>query len=265
MILSIITINRNNKVGLEKTLNSIYPKQNVDFEHIIIDGNSQDGSVALIQSFAERYMIRWISEDDKGIFNAMNKGLNLIQGDYVIFMNSGDCFCDNVLSKTLLEAIVKFDIIYGDIVVSKGDTLSNVKQTEKLDFVYMLGKTICHQSVFMRSELCKKYKFTESHEFSLMGDWIQLFEILKNETLSFHKINQNICIYDGEGVSDKYADLRHAQRRNYLERYFSPWELESLFELNRLRNRRYYPLIVKSLDSYKYSYLLNLLNRIIRL
>jgi hypothetical protein len=179
-------------------------------------------------------------------------------------MNSGDCFCENVLNTKLLETIVKFDITYGDIVVSKGNTLRSVKQTEKLDFVYMLGKTICHQSVFMRSGLCKKYLFTESYEFSLMGDWIQLFEILKNETLSYHKINQNICIYDGEGQSEKYADLRHAQRKNYLERNYSHWELESLFALNRLRNRSYYPLILKSLDRYKYSYLLNLLNRWIR-
>lgn len=264
MILSIVTINRNNKKGLEKTLNSIYTHKHIDFEYIIIDGNSQDGSVALIESFAERNNICWISEDDKGIFNAMNKGLSLINGEYVIFMNSGDCFCDNVLNAKLLETIVEFDVTYGDIIVSKGNNISNVKQTEKLDFVYMLGKTICHQSVFMKSELCKKYLFTESDDFSLMGDWIQLFEILKNETLSYNKINQNICIYDGEGQSEKYADLRQTQRRKYLERYYSTWELESLIELNRLRNRSYYPLIEKSLDRYKYSYLLNLLNRWIR-
>jgi glycosyltransferase involved in cell wall biosynthesis len=265
VILSIVTINRNNKTGLEKTLRSIYPKNAIDFEHIIIDGNSQDGSVRLIEEYAAKYPIHWVTESDSGIFNAMNKGLNLVQGDYVIFMNSGDAFCDNVLTKFLLETIVKFDITYGDIRISKGTTLSSMKQTDKLDFVYMLGKTICHQSVFMRSELCKKYLFTESYEFSLMGDWIQLFEILKNEKVLINKIDRNICIYDGEGQSEKHADTRHFQRRKYLESHYSPWELDSLHPLNRLRNRKYFSMIMKSLDSYKYSYLLNIINRWIRL
>jgi glycosyltransferase involved in cell wall biosynthesis len=265
VILSIVTINRNNKTGLEKTLKSIHPKIAIDFEHIIIDGNSQDGSVELIEEYSAKYSINWITESDSGIFNAMNKGLNLIQGDYVIFMNSGDVLCEGVLTSELLETVVKYDITYGDIFVSVGNVVIQTKQTESLDFLYMMGKTICHQSVFMKSELSKKYRFTENSEFSLMGDWIQLFEILKNEKVLINKIDQNICIYDGEGQSEIYADTRHFQRKKYLERYYSPWELECLIEWNRLRNRSYYLLIKKSLDSYKYSYLLNLLSRWIRL
>lgn len=265
MILSIVTINRNNKSGLEKTLKSIYPKNVIDFEHIIIDGNSQDGSVELIEDYAAKWDINWISELDSGIFNAMNKGLNLVQGDYVIFMNSGDAFCEGALTSELLETIVKYDITYGDIFVSKGSMINQTKQTEELDFLYMMGKTICHQSVFMKSKLCKKHSFTEDGEFSLMGDWVQLFEILKNEKVLVNKIDRNICIYDGEGQSEKYADTRHIQRRKYLERHYSQWELETLLQLNRLRNRKYFPLIMKSLDSYKYSSLLNIINRWIRL
>jgi glycosyltransferase involved in cell wall biosynthesis len=265
VILSIVTINRNNKLGLEKTLRSIYPKNVIDFEHIIIDGNSQDGSVELIEEYAAKYPIHWVTESDKGIFNAMNKGLNLVQGDYVIFMNSGDAFYEGVLTSELLENIVKYDLTYGDILVSKGNVVSQTKQTEILDFLYMMGKTICHQSVYMKSELCKKHRFTEDVEFSLMGDWIQLFEILKNEKVLVNKINQNMCIYDGEGQSEKYADTRHFQRRKYLERHYSQWELDSLLPLNRFRNRKYFSMIMKSLDSYKYSYLLNIINRWIRL
>jgi hypothetical protein len=195
----------------------------------------------------------------------MNKGLNLIHGDYVIFMNSGDAFCEGVLTSELLETLAKYDITYGDIFVSVGNVVQQTKQTEKLDFLYMMDKTICHQSVFMKSELCKKYRFTEEGEFSLMGDWIQLFEILKNEKVFINKIDRNICIYDGEGQSEKYADMRHLQRKKYLECYYSQWELESLLPLNRLRHRKYYSMIMKSLDSYKYSYLLNIINRWIRL
>lgn len=263
-MLSIITINRNNKLGLEKTLQSIYPSSGADFEHIIIDGNSTDGSIALIEEYAVKYPIDWVSESDSGIFNAMNKGLNRVQGDYVIFMNSGDAFCEGVLTSELLKSIKQYDLIYGDILVSVGNVTSQVKQTEKLDFVYMIGKTICHQSVFMKAELCKKYRFTEEAKFSLMGDWIQLFEILKNEKIFINKTNRNICVYDGEGQSEKYAEKRHLQRRQYLQRNYSQWEMESLLELHRLRNRNYFPFVIKSLDSYKYSLLLNTLNRWMR-
>jgi glycosyltransferase involved in cell wall biosynthesis len=265
MILSIVTINRNNKAGLEKTLISIYTNKNIDFEHIIIDGNSQDGSVELIEEYAAKYPIVWVSESDSGIFNAMNKGLNLIHGEHVIFMNSGDAFCEGILTSELLETIVKYDITYGDIFVSVGNAVNQTKQTESLDFLYMMGKTICHQSVVMKSELCRKHRFTENSEFSLMGDWIQLFEILKNEKVLVNKTNRNLCIYDGEGQSEKYADMRHLQRRKYLDSHYSQWELESLLSLNRLRNRKYFHMIMKSLDSYKYSYLLNIMNRWIRL
>jgi glycosyltransferase involved in cell wall biosynthesis len=265
MTLSIITINRNNKIGLEKTLTSIYPDNAIEVEHIIIDGNSQDGSVELIEEYAAKYPINWVTESDSGIFNAMNKGLNLIHGDYVIFMNSGDAFCEGVLTSELLETIMKYDLTYGDIFVSVGNVVQQTKQTEKLDFLYMMGKTICHQSIFMKSKLCKKYKFTEDDEFSLMGDWIQLFEILKNEKVWINKIDRYICIYDGVGQSEKYADTRHFQRRMFLERHYGPWELESLLPMNRLRNRKYFSMIMKSLDSYKYSYLLNIINRWIRL
>ena len=265
MILSIVTINRNNKSGLEKTLKSIYPKQKIDFEHIIIDGNSQDVSLELIEKYAVKYPINWVTESDSGIFNAMNKGLNLIHGDYVIFMNSGDAFCKGILTSELLETFVKYDLTFGDVLVSVGNVVQQTKQTEKLDFLYMMGKTICHQSIFMKSELCKKYKFTEDNEFSLMGDRIQLFEILKNEKVLIHKINLNICINNGEGQSEIYADKRHFQRRKYLERHYSQWELDSLLPMNRLRNRKYFPMIIRSLDSFKYSFLLNTINRWIRL
>ena len=265
MILSIVTINRNNKAGLEKTVTSIYTKKNIAFEHIIIDGNSQDGSVELIEEYAAKYPIHWVTESDLGIFNAMNKGLNLVKGEYVIFMNSGDAFCEGILTSELLESLGKYDLTYGDIMVSIGSKINPTKQTESLDFLYMIGKTICHQSVFMKSELCKKYRFTEDNSFSLMGDWIQLFEILKNEKLAINRVNQKICIYDGEGQSEKYADTRHFQRRKYLEMHYSHWELESLIELSRLRNRKYFSMVLKSLDSYKYSFLLNIINRWIRL
>jgi glycosyltransferase involved in cell wall biosynthesis len=264
MKLSVITINRNNKKGLEKTLKSIYPlDSNISdqVEHIIIDGDSTDGSVELIREYSTKYGLTWTSEKDSGIFNAMNKGLDKIMGEFVIFMNSGDVFCENILGSSLFTELDGNDVVYGNIYVNQGARLTHVNQTDELDFLYMIGKTICHQSVFMKSSLCKKYKFVENIQFSLMGDWIQLFDMLRNELLIVKKINQDICVYDADGVSDKIDGLRQHQRLVYLKKYYGSWELNQFKELSRLRNRKYFRLFVNSLTSYKATVCLNFISK----
>ena len=94
MKVSVITINYNNRDGLERTIESVVNQTFKDFEYIIIDGNSSDGSKELFLSYKDKYSIRGVSEPDQGLYNAMNKGVDMAQGDYCIFMNSGDAFFD---------------------------------------------------------------------------------------------------------------------------------------------------------------------------
>ena len=107
MILSIITINRNNAAGLEKTMRSVASQIGGDFEYVVIDGASTDGSVEVIHSceatFGER--MKWISEPDKGIYNAMNKGIGMATGDYLQFLNSGDTLVSDDVTKRMTEAL----------------------------------------------------------------------------------------------------------------------------------------------------------------
>lgn len=99
MKISVITVNYNNKKGLEATINSVISQKYLDFEFIIVDGNSNDGSKDIIYK-KRNYITKWISEPDSGIYNAMNKGVKMSTGDYLIFMNSGDEFYDTqVLDK----------------------------------------------------------------------------------------------------------------------------------------------------------------------
>jgi glycosyltransferase involved in cell wall biosynthesis len=259
--LSIVTINLNNLIGLKKTMDSIYPL-GADFEdlieHIVIDGYSDDGSQEYLIANKELGYSLTI-EKDSGIFNAMNKGLIQCEGEYVIFMNSGDLFYKGVLEKEFSRQLENYDIIYGNIIVEKNGQVKKEIQTNSLDFFYLLGKTICHQSVFMKTQLCKKYPFKESKEFSIMGDWIQLFELLKNENLKIKQVNEIICTYNIEGESEKNKDLRLKQRNDYLKSIYSNWELEELMKISRLRNRKYYNLLIKSLDKFSYARLLNFL------
>ena len=103
MILSIITINYNNAQGLGKTLNSVLTQTNTQFEHVIVDGASTDNSVEIIQHYekdaaARGIKVVWVSEKDKGIYNAMNKGIKMASGEYCQFLNSGDILsCDEVV------------------------------------------------------------------------------------------------------------------------------------------------------------------------
>jgi glycosyltransferase involved in cell wall biosynthesis len=263
--LSIVTINYNNISGLKVTLESIckksLPKELVEF--ILIDGGSNDGSVELIKDY-ETYINEWVSEKDSGIFHAMNKGLARATGEYIIFMNSGDSFIPDVLNPSFIRQLQGPDIYYGDIILQVGAKMTPIQQTPTLDFIYMLGKTICHQSVFMKTTLCKKYSFTEDKQYSLMGDWIQLFYMLKLEKLTVSYLQQAVCIYNGEGQSEKFETLRHLQRKQFLEQFYSSWELEQLMQLHRLRSRRYYSLVMQSLDRYYLSKIMNFIANLVR-
>lgn len=98
---SIITVNLNNANGLKETIDSIVNQTCCDYEYLIIDGGSTDDSLSIIKQYKDQ-IDYWVSEPDKGIFNAMNKGINVSHGDYLIFMNSGDCFNNGkVLEETL--------------------------------------------------------------------------------------------------------------------------------------------------------------------
>jgi len=256
--LSVVTINFNNLEGLKKTFSSIYPLShgmNNFIEHIVIDGYSTDGGQEFLESNVN-LGYKLIIEPDKGIFDAMNKGLSLANGDYIIFMNSGDRFCDSILSEKFLEKLEGFDLIYGNIYTEKGGVENRQVQTGQLDFFYMLGKTICHQSVFMKTSLCKKYGFPESEQYSLMGDWIQLFQILRAEKIEIKHLNDFVCIYNIEGESEKQKDRRISQRKDFLRSVYSEWELKDLEKIARLRNRKYYSFLIRSLDKFSYSLIL---------
>lgn len=114
MKLSIITINYDNKEGLLKTILSVVNQINHDYEYIIIDGGSNDGSVDIIKDYADK-IDYWVSSKDKGIYNAMNKGIDVAKGEYCIFMNSGDTFYDSNTLKLCIPCLDGTDVLAGDV------------------------------------------------------------------------------------------------------------------------------------------------------
>ena len=112
MKFSIITINYNNVEGLRNTIKSVVNQTYTDYEFIIIDGGSTDGSVEVIKEYAN-IITYWVSEPDKGIYNAMNKGIEVANGEYLNFMNSGDCFYNNDVLQKVADYHLEKDMIVG--------------------------------------------------------------------------------------------------------------------------------------------------------
>ena len=112
MKLSIITINFNNCEGLQKTIESVVSQSFKDFEWIVIDGGSTDGSRELLEQYAD-HITYWVSELDKGVYNAMNKGIKVAKGEYVNFMNSGDVYASASILEDVFSTSHTADVLYG--------------------------------------------------------------------------------------------------------------------------------------------------------
>ena len=131
---SIITVNYNDKEGLQRTINSVKPLKFRDFEHIIIDAASTDGSVELIKANQDRFSY-WVSEKDEGIYDGMNKGIAQANGKYVLFLNSGDY----LISKDALSYIfdeLNQDFLYGHLTHNKAVDLRASIYNQKLDIPF---------------------------------------------------------------------------------------------------------------------------------
>ena len=153
---SIITINYNNRDGLRRTIESVVNQTFRDFEYIIIDGGSTDGSVEVIKKYADR-IDYWVSEPDKGIYNAMNKGILQAHGEYLNFMNSGDCFYDEECLYKVSTSNLKADIIVGRDYHCNPQTGGEFRTIfpRRLSMFTFCKSYLPHQSTFFSKDLCK--------------------------------------------------------------------------------------------------------------
>ena len=137
-LISVVTICYNAKNDLEKTILSVLSQTYQDIEYIIIDGGSTDGTVDIIHKYSER-LFYWISEPDKGIYDAMNKGMDRATGSWINFMNAGDTFCDNEVIKNIFgyNDLSDYSVIYGDCYVSKLNQLQYYRMNGISSFLYI--------------------------------------------------------------------------------------------------------------------------------
>lgn len=214
---SIITVNYNNKIGLERTIKSVLCQTCKDYEYIIIDGGSTDGSAELIQQYAG-HLTFWVSEADKGIYNAMNKGIAHANGNYLNFMNSGDCFYDeNVLQN--LKGHLDSDIVEGQVFDQSTHRFS-YKSTSDPTMMFFYRAGFGHQACFIRRELLEKTPYDE--QLRLAADWKFFVTKVIFDNCSYHFVQVPVVTFEGNGASTKNMTLYEKERQQTLEQLFPP-------------------------------------------
>lgn len=213
---SIITINYNNKDGLRRTIKSVVNQTCKDFDFIIIDGGSTDGSVDVIKEHVA-VISYWVSEKDNGVYHAMNKGVAVAKGDYCIFMNSGDCFH---FSEALISTMeFQEDIICGKVLKGNSTTPSGHRKPT-ISLVDLMRGSLPHQAMFIKRELLVKHPYDERYK--ILSDWKFCIETIVFGNCSFRNIDTIIANYDTTGISTNSNGLLPKERELVLNELFPP-------------------------------------------
>jgi len=217
--ISIITVNRNNAPGLEKTIKSVLSQTFRFYEFIIIDGASTDISVDIIKKYAD-HITYWISEKDSGIFNAMNKGILKSSGDYCYFLNSGDAFAsEDILDKIFSVKEYHAPFINGNQI---NDFVNYQQKVPCLNrpltlFDFYWG-TIKHQATFIRRDMFDKYGLYDEG-LKIIADWKFFLQTigLHNEQPVFVDIDIVLFEWNGMSTNPELSEAHKVERKKVLE------------------------------------------------
>lgn len=227
MRLSIITINRNNATGLENTMCSVASQTFKEFEYIVVDGASTDDSVEVIKKFESEFgdRLKWVSELDKGIYNAMNKGIRMASGKYIQILNSADCLAADDVTESMLAALEKAGnplILYGNMIKCFPDGRKKVDKSFAGSEITMLGMytgTLNHDPAYIRRDLFEKYGYYDE-SLKIVSDWKWFLQaiILGEEKPQY--VDINVTLFDMSGISETNKELDKTERRQVLEHMF---------------------------------------------
>lgn len=225
--LSIITINYNNLDGLRYTRKSIAAQSFRDFEWIVVDGGSTDGGRDFIQEH-QKEMAWWCSEKDSGIYNAMNKGIGHAQGEYILFLNSGDILFAPDTLKQIFSKTLDADVVYGDWTEAlRGHPKKKRHSPEKVNYYSFASRPLCHQTALIRSILLKQSPYDESY--NICADWAKWVELSK-QGCTFQHIPITVCHFVLGGFSYRAVKERRLEQERLL-REFYPADLAEVFSV----------------------------------
>lgn len=200
MRLSIITINYNNCKGLQRTIDSVVSQTFRDFEWIVIDGGSTDGSKELIEQYANHFAY-WVSEPDKGIYHAMNKGIKVAKGDYLQFLNSGDWLRDGNVLQDFANVGFSADIVDGDIHLIYVDREVNASAPESVGFDFFVQHgTIWHPCAFIKKTLFDRCGYY-NEAYRIISDWEFFMKSVVLHSASYEHFKRIVACFPVDGIS----------------------------------------------------------------
>ena len=219
-LISIITITYNAAREIEPTMISVAQQEFRDYEHIVVDGASTDDTLTIVRGFAD---VRILSEPDNGLYDAMNKGLALARGRYVLFLNAGDTFHSNkVLGRYAERAMRNDHIIYGDTVIVDSDRhivgKRHLTAPVSLTFEsFSKGMLVCHQAFMVRRELAPN--FDTQYRFSADYDWTVKC-IKASDPRRCSNLNLIAIDYLKDGLTDKNKLKSLRERYRIMSRHY---------------------------------------------
>ena len=233
MKISIITVCKNAENAIERTMLSVVTQScfNENIEYLIIDGASTDKTVEIIKQYANKYPVKWISEPDSGIYNAMNKGIKLATGEYLLFLNAGDYLVHYNILKSLINLFGNdaFDVIYGNIlcVNPKSNEYSIKAVGETLGINFFFVNTIPHQATFYKKEVFEKFG-GYNENFKIISDNIFNKKLLCEYKVSKKYVDQIISVFLNDGISSTNKELDLQERKIFQAKYFSEEEIQEI-------------------------------------
>lgn len=255
MKLSIITINRNNAIGLEKTMRSVANQTFKEFEYIVVDGASTDGSVDVIKKIEPEFAhLKWVSEPDSGIYNAMNKGIRMASGDYIQILNSADCLAAPDVTARMLAGLENAGdpaILYGNMVKCFPDGHRMTDKCFAGQEITMLGMytgTLNHDPAYIRRDLFDKYGYYDE-SLKIVSDWKWYLQAIIKGGEKPHYVNMDVTLFDMTGISETNKDLDKAERKQVLEQMFPEAVLKDYeqfaFPLSQIKRLQRHPWAYK--------------------
>lgn len=225
MKFSIITVCKNSGKTIENTILSVINQTFKDFEYIIIDGVSTDNTLSIVQKYSDK-ISKIISEEDNGLYDAMNKGIKTASGDYLFFLNSDDVFLHDNILELVNNINSTAELLYGDIaVLNKKTGKLSIKTHDKFNKIYLLKNTPCQPATFYKKEAFEKYGYFDTN-YKIVSDHEWFLRVFLKHNIHAEYMGFPISIFNMGGLStDKNReDKLTAERNAILDKYFTKFE-----------------------------------------
>ena len=248
--LSIITVNLDDKSGLSRTVESVKSQNFQDFEFIIIDGGSKDGSLEVIKE-NETLIDYWVSEKDSGIYNAMNKGIKRATGKYILFLNSGDYLIDeNAFDYDFSNE--GYDILFGHHTTTTvdGTVRINTYEDRNIDLGFFVVSTLPHCSTFIKKSLFDLLGYYDV-SYKICADWVFFFRAVIFERASIIRLERPIGVFELGGISTDKSNIEivKSERERFLNSVLDKSSITYIRQTYPLFKEYYY--LKKELENQK--------------